>query len=222
MLTGSARVAVLGFALAVAERDAAGDAVGAVPGDLDHWLTRGVPVGVGAGLGADDAVAERPRRAVAYRADDLIHPPAAGGDEGFLALAEDGRQLAGAISRVLAGAAVVEDGDLLPGVGVAPVGDPARVLGGGEPGGGVAAVAQRLDLRAAAAAQRQLRPHAHRLAQPVDQAADAGDQVGAIGHRLDTRAESGLQRRQLRQPAFGRARAGRCDGQPDVSHGAAS
>src|SRR6516164_4057739 len=85
MLTGSAR-----------------DAVGAVPGDLDHWLTRGVPVGVGAGLGADDAVAERPRRAVAYRADDLIHPPAAGGDEGFLALAEDGRQLAGAISRVLA------------------------------------------------------------------------------------------------------------------------
>jgi len=213
VLTGGAGVAVLGSALPVGERDAAGDAVGAVPGDLDHWLTRAVPVGLAAGFLAVDTVAECPARAIAYRADDLIHPPAAGGDERFLALAEDGRQPAGAISRVLAGAPVVEDGHLLPGVGVAPVRDPAGVFGAGEPDGCVAAIAQWLDFRAAAAAQRQLRPHAHRLAQPVDQGMGAGDQVRAISHDPDTRIQSGLQRAQLREAAFGRARAGRSDSQ---------
>jgi hypothetical protein len=71
--------------------------------------------------------------------------------------AEDVRQPGGAQPGMLAQAPVVVDRDLLPGVGVAAVGDPAGVLAAGEPDAGVAAVAQRLDRRGAAPAQRLFR-----------------------------------------------------------------
>lgn len=103
-----------------------------------------MPVDFIAGLFAVDAVAERPRRAVADRADDLVHPPAAGSDKRLPALAEHGGQRVGAESGVLADAAVVVDGHLLAGVGVKTVLDPAWILVTGKPDRCMRAVARRL------------------------------------------------------------------------------
>ena len=101
----------------------------------------------------------------------ILHLPpaaAAGRDEGFGAGAERGRHPVRAQPGVLADAPVVEDRDLLPRVGVALVGHPVRVLVVGEPAGRVRPVAERLDRRGAAPAQRELRRHRELLAQHSD------------------------------------------------------
>jgi hypothetical protein len=107
----------------VDDPDAAGDAVGPVPGDLNRGFACAVVVDVVAGLDPIDGVAEGSRGAVADGTDNLVHSTTARGDERLLALVEDGRQPIGAIAGMLAGAPVVENGDLLPHVGVTPVGD---------------------------------------------------------------------------------------------------
>src|ERR1022692_1965914 len=135
---------VLELARRAGESDAAGDPVRAVLGDLDGRLPGAIPVGLAAGFGAVDGVAQRSGGAVPHGADDLVHPAAAGGHERLLAGAEHGGEPVRAQARVLAYAAVIEDGQLLAGIGVTPVRDPLGVPGAGEAAAGVAAVTQRL------------------------------------------------------------------------------
>src|SRR5262252_10351924 len=132
------------------QQDATGDAVRAVLGHLDARLPGARPVDLLALLAAAHRVAQRPRRAVAHRTDDLVHAAAAGRHERLGAGAEHGGQAVGAQPRVLADAAVVEDRQLLARIAVAPVRDPLGILGVAEPGPRVAAVAPGLDRRLAA------------------------------------------------------------------------
>src|SRR5262245_17911142 len=108
----------------IGERDPARDPIWAVPGHLHSGLARAVTVDGVASLDAVERVAERPRGAVPNRSDDLVHPPATRRDERLLVDAEDRRQAVGAVARVLTRAAVVEDRDLLPNMGVEPVAHP--------------------------------------------------------------------------------------------------
>src|SRR5207245_4586064 len=117
------------LAVAVNERGPTDDAIGAVPGDLDCGLSPAVVVDVAAGLLPVDGVAEGSGGAVAHRPDDLVHPPAARGDERLLAQVEDSCEPVGAEARMLACAPVVQDGHLLTDIGVSPVRDTIGVLG---------------------------------------------------------------------------------------------
>src|SRR5579859_2430289 len=128
----------------VGQPDPAGDAVGAVLGDLDRRLAIVLPVDLGASLDAVDREAERPRRAVADRADDLIHAASAGRDERLAVDVEHRREAIGAEPRVLADAAVVEQRDLHALVRIASVRDALRVLAIEEPAGRTRSVADRL------------------------------------------------------------------------------
>ena len=114
---------------------------------------------------------------------------------------------------MLAGAAVIEDGHLLAGIAVAPVRHPVAILGPGKAVPGVGAVAERLELRAAAPAQGQLRAHRLRLAQPVAEVARVGHQVWAVLGHPDLRLEPGLQRRQCFEPVRGGGGVSQADGQ---------
>jgi len=166
-----------------------------------------------AGLDPVDGVAERARGAVPDRPDDFVHPPAAGGDERLAAPVEDRRQPVGAETGMLAGAPVVQDGDLLPGVAITVVGNPVRLFRAGESGPGVRAVAPRFYRRRAAAAQGHLRAGGQGLAQPVMYAAGIGDQVRPVGRHLDSRLQPGLERPQLGEPGLGCRVLGVADGQ---------
>ena len=143
--------------LPVAQRDAAGDPVRAVLGDLDGRLPGAAVVDLGPGLLAVDGEAQGPRRAVPDGADDLIHPPTARVTNGSLAGMEDRRQAVGAVAGVLADPTVVEDGDLLADIGVPSVGNPVGALGGAEPDPGMAPVAERFHRGGTAAAEGHLR-----------------------------------------------------------------
>src|SRR5260370_9806669 len=157
MLPRCALAAACCGAIRANELNTANDAIRTVLGDLDPRRPGVPPVGLLALLAAVDPVTQRPRRAVAHRADDLVHAAAAGGHERLGARAEHRGQPVRAQPRVLADAAVVEDRQFLALIGVAPVGDPLGILGVAEADPGMAAVAPGLDRRLAAAAERQLR-----------------------------------------------------------------
>src|SRR5262249_4914593 len=182
-------VSRLGLPLRVLERDATGDAIRAV---LRHF-DRGRPllVDLPARLAAGDRLAQGAGRARADRAGDVVGAPPARCDEG-VALAMEGRwQRIGAEAGVRARASVVEDGDLHAGVALLRVGDAARLLGAAEADPGVAAVAERLQLRGAAAAERHLRQAGELLSEPAPQAARVRDQVRAVGGRANALGEAG-------------------------------
>jgi hypothetical protein len=113
---------------------------------------------------------------------------------------------------MLADAAVVEDPQPHPLIGVAVVGDPFWVLGVAESVAGVAAVAQRLDRRGAAAAQCQLRQGLGGSAEVVGQPGQVSDQLGAVAHCLNGGCQTGLQVPQLGAPRGRLARPGQRDG----------
>ncbi len=157
-------------------------------------------VDIGSGLDSVDGETERPRRAVANRPDDLVHPAPAGGDERLGRQPEDGRQAVGAQPGVLAGAAVVDDRHLLADIGIEVVGDPLRIFGAVEPVGQMTVVAPWLGLRPSAAAQpRRARRfvavgHGNRLSEPVDKAHFSRHFVGPVVGHLDRRAATGVGR----------------------------
>ena len=213
VLTGRARGPRHVRARRVGQADPAGHPVGAVLGHLDRGLPRCVPVGQVARLGAVEGQAQRPGRAVAHRPDDLVHPAAARSHEGLGGGAERGGQPVGAQAGVLADAPVVEDRDLLPGVGVALVGHPVRVLGVGEAVAGVRPVAERLGRRAAAPAQGQLGRQGQVLAQRRADGRDVGDQVGAVLRGHDGGRQGALELAELRDQAGPLPRGRLPDGQ---------
>jgi hypothetical protein len=210
---GAVRAVIAPRAAGAGQGDAAGDPVRAVPGHLDRRVALAVVVDVGPSLLLVDGIAQGTRGAVTDGPDDLVHPAAAGGHERLRAGPEHGREPVGAQPRMLAGAAVVEDGHLLAGVAVALVRHPARILGPGEADPGVRTVAERLDLRAAAPAQGHLRPGRQPLAEPVAELARVGHQVRAVLGDLDLRIEPGLQLRQCGEPIRRGAGLGQADGQ---------
>ena len=144
------------LAVRAGQRDGAGDPVRAVGGHLDRRPPGVVPVDVPACLVAAERVGQRAGRAVPDGADDLVHPPAAGGHEGLRIGAENRRQPVRAVAGVLADAPVIEDRDLLAVVGIAPVGDPLGVPGVAEPVRVARAVTGGLRRGRAAPAQREL------------------------------------------------------------------
>jgi hypothetical protein len=158
VLEGGALDTRYGVAVVVGEREAAGDAVGAVLGHLDRRFPNAL-IDVFPCLAPVDGEAQGARWAVADRLDQLVHPCAARADEGVAARVERCGQPVGAKAGVGADAPVVEDGDPLADVGVAAVGDARGVLGAAEPDLRVPAVAERLHRRAATRAEGHLGPH---------------------------------------------------------------
>src|SRR5262249_36439900 len=155
-LDGAALVPGRRVAVRIAERDRAGDPVRTVLGYLDLRLAGVVPVDLIACLGAVHRVAQRSGRAAPHGPDDLVHPSPAGGHGGLGASAEHAGQPVGAESGVLADTAVIEDSQLQSRIGIPLVGDPLGILSIGEPGPGMASVAQWLDRRGPAAAEGDL------------------------------------------------------------------
>src|SRR5258708_37781897 len=131
------------------ELDAAGDRVRPVVGPGDH--RRAVRR---LGLDAVDRVAERPRRALPDRRDDLLHPGAVRSDPRLVVHAEHRLQPVGAEPRVRADRAVVENRDALAGIALAPVLARIRGVRVLEADHAVRSVTEGLVLRGAAAAQR--------------------------------------------------------------------
>src|SRR5215472_824553 len=140
-----------GPSVRVEHGDPAGDPVRAILGDLDGRRPGVVPVDLLASLGAVDGETQRSRWAVAYRADDLVHPAAARRHERLGAGAEHRWQPVAAQSGVLADPPVIEDRQLHALVSIALVRHALRVFLVGEPRPGVAAIAERLDRGCAAA-----------------------------------------------------------------------
>src|SRR5258708_10668042 len=120
-----------------------------------------------------------------------------GTDEGVWAEVERRGQPVRAEARMSAEAAVVEHRHLLTNIGITAVWHPLWVLLAGEADAGMGAIAERLDGRAATAAQRHLRPRRDALSQPVDKGVGIGQQVGAIQRGLDGMAQLGLHLFQL-------------------------
>ena len=162
-------------------------------------------------------VAQRAGRAIAYRPDDFVHPPAARADERLLTEVEHRGEPVGAQPGVLAQAAVVQHRYLLADIGVAPVGDPVRVLNVGEADAVAGAVAGRLDPGFAASAQRHQRPGRDGHAEVVVQVRGVHRQVRAVREDLDLLVPSRLQRRQLGEP--GRRRSLLCQSDGEVLQG---
>jgi hypothetical protein len=192
VLRGRARVARDRLTARLAQGDRAGDAVRAVARDLDRRGTPAVVVDVVARLDAVDGVGERAGRAVPHGADDLVHPPAARVHERLTAGVKHPGQPVGTQPRVLADAAVVQDGELLADVGVAAVRDAVWALGVTEPGIDVAAVAEGLRCRRTAPAQCHLRTRREGPTQPVTQLLDVGHQVRPVSLELDARLQRSL------------------------------
>jgi hypothetical protein len=101
---------------------------------------------------------------------------------------------------VLTDAPVVEDRQLLAVVGVAPIGDAARVLTVGEAGVDVAAVAEWFHLRRSATAKHHRRPRLQRLAEPVEQTVHVRQQIRPVIGDLDLARERSLNAPKLCQP----------------------
>jgi hypothetical protein len=213
VLVGGAVVAGDGAPVAVDERDAAGDAIGPVLGDLDGRGAGAVVVSVAAGLDAVDGVAQRARGAVSNGPDDLVHPPPAGGDERLCVEVEDRGQPVGAVAGVLADAAIVVNGDLDADVAVAAVGDAISGFRVIEPDGGVAAVAERFELGGTATTQRHLRACRQWLTEPVIEVDGVGHQQRSVGGGLDARIQPGLQRLEFGHPGARRGALGGGDGE---------
>jgi hypothetical protein len=192
VLAGGALGSPDAFALLVDKGQPAHDAVRAVGRDLDPRLPA-LLVDVVAVLVCTDRKAECARWAVPNGADDLVQTPAARGDERVPIAVEHRRQPIGAEPRVGTDAAVVEDGELLGDIGVAVVGHAPRVLRPAKADLGVRAIAQRLDRRASAAAQRHLRPGIDPLPEVIDHVGCATHQVGAVRGHLDARTGVRLQ-----------------------------
>lgn len=129
-------------AILVDQLDMPGDAIGAVPRDLD--LRRPVDIGQVRVTHWSDADAERARRASAHRIDEIVEPRAARRNERLLAEMEHSIEPIRAEGGVRAGAAVVEHERLLPRVDVELVGHAARVLGIDKAARDVAVIAKRL------------------------------------------------------------------------------
>src|SRR5262245_18013635 len=157
MLEGGAGRSLDRLAGFVAERDRAGDPVGAVLAYLDRRRANAVPVDLGARLDLVDREAERTGGAVADGTDNLGHATAARSDEHAFGV-EDAVEPVGTEAGVLTDAAVVVDGELHAVVGVALVGDALGILLVAKVGPGTGAVAVRLERRLAAAAESHLRP----------------------------------------------------------------
>ena len=212
VLAGRARGPGHVRAVRVGHRDRPGDPVRAVLGHLDGALPGPVPVGQVARLpiswpskprlSAPDGQSRTARTSSSRR-------PPLGATKGSAPV----RNAVGTRSRaqpgVLADAPVVEDRDLLPGVGVALVGHPVRVLGVGETAGRVRPVAEGLDRRGAAPAQRELRRHRELLAQRGAQHGDVGDQVGAVLGGHDRGRQLALELAELGDALLALADAGR-------------
>lgn len=101
--------------------------------------------------------------------DDLVETSAAWGDEGLAVGVEDVLESVAAEARVRAEAAIVEDRQLQAVMAVPSVGHAVRVFGAAESNVPVAAVAEWLQLRLAAAAERELRSCRQGDAKPVVQ-----------------------------------------------------
>jgi len=164
------------------QRNAAAHLVGAVAGDV---YLRTVVVG-GLGLAAFD-VAQGARRTLAHGLDDRVPVGAVRVDPGLQRRAPHRRQAARAEAGVRAGAAVVQDRDLLAFVGVQPVRHALVRLGVVEADGDVGAVAERFVLRGAAAAQDHARLGRDALAAGIVEIGEAADLDRAVVHEADDR-----------------------------------
>jgi hypothetical protein len=162
----------------VHKTDTARNAIRSIFRDFDGG--RPGAIDLGAGFYTIDAVTEGARRAGPHRLDDFVQPSAARRDEWLLPNMKDRSQPVGAESGVGADPAVIEYLNLLPLVGVAPVGNPLRVLGTGEARRSVGAIAKGLCGRLPTTAQLHLRLQSKLLAKPVPELVDIRDHIGAI------------------------------------------
>src|SRR6185437_4644695 len=197
VLAGGALVAGHVLPTGMAQRDRAGDPIWAVLGHLDRRLPAAVLIHRVAGLDAIQRVAQSARGTIADRPDDLVHPPATGMDKRLLAQPKDRGQPVGAVARVLARPAVIEHGDLLADIRVEAIGLAVGALLIAKAHARMAAIAERLYLRAAAATQRHLWSRGILAPEPVHQAPGIRDQVGAILLEFDRHLQARLQAAQL-------------------------
>gem|GEM_PF-4214618 len=151
------------LALLIFEWDPTGNPVRPVFGDRDRRLAD--LVDLVAALDAAYCIAERTGGTVSHGSDDLFHPGPIWIDKGFLSQAKGRRQIVRAKAGVRTDPAIVENRDLLTNIRVALVRHPVGFLLAGEPDASMGSIAERLDGRAAAAAQRHLRPRWDALAQ---------------------------------------------------------
>lgn len=197
VLERRAGVARNGAALGVDDGDAAGEAVRPVLRDLDRRRPRlvdlcGTPTVV-------EGEAEGARGAGSHHLGDLVHPGAARGDERVGIRAEHRPDAVAAETRVGARPPVVQDGERKPRVDILAVRRARGILGAGEADAGVAAVAERLRRRRAAAAERHQRARGDGLPEPVVHCGDVRgdvrpvvadrDLLGYVSHRRAQRGE---------------------------------
>jgi hypothetical protein len=130
-------------------------------------------------------IAERPRGTGLHRGDDLLPRGAVGVDKRVLALVEDRRQGVRTEAGVLADAAIVEDCNPRADVGVAVVRHAIGRLCAGEAHARMGAIAEPLDGRAAAAAERHLRARREALAPRLLQVSGVRHQIGPVERHLN-------------------------------------